>query len=131
MPLSSRHAALVTIRQNRVAAGLVALVIVGTPTFNWYYASSQADDARSFAVNVDNHFQQLRAGLCKIILHSNKLAQENKAALLTTAARAERRARIDQAAGRTSLVQTDRDAAALDRKFAGEIKPTILNGCPS
>jgi len=120
VPFSTREAAFATLRQNRVAAAVVAIVLFATPVFNWYYAARLGDQLHA-----------LRGGLCKIIVKSNALAQENRAALLTTAARAAHRARLDAADGHNQLAQADRDAARLDQKFADEITPTILEGCPT
>lgn len=118
MPFSNRHAATETIRHNWAAIILAVAIVFGSAAANWRYE-----------MNVSSSLQHLRGGLCKIVHRSNQLGQENKRALMTTAKRAARRARIDEAAGRTALAQSDRDAARLDRRFALEIKPTILDGC--
>ena len=118
MPFSSPHAALGTLRKNWAAAVVVVLVLVASATANWAYATRVSDQLSS-----------LRGGLCKIVARSNATGVENKHALLSTAARAERRALLDAASGRTALAQADQDAAKLDRKFAGEIQPISLPGC--
>lgn len=118
MPFRDVRSALGTLRRNWFVALLVVALVAASATASWVVAARTADE-----------LQALRGGLCKIVARSNKLSQANKVALLSAAARAERRAKIDQAAGRVELAQADRDATTLDRKFAGEIQPTTLGGC--
>lgn len=97
----------------------ILAVILSSAAANWVYES-----------HVSTQLHDLRGGLCKIVVRSNKLSHENKAALLTTAARAAHRARLDAGDGHNALAQADRDSARLDAKFAREIQPVSLPGCP-
>lgn len=98
--------------------GLVAIVLVAYGDYR-YVSGAAASVA------------ELRSGLCKLLAKSNRSGVVDKAQLRLIAGRALIREQIDARAGNLTAAHSDADTAAIDTRFADQIAPETLPGCPA